>query len=328
MVATLTPQQVRLAGGVVACDDEPRLARAVRSLLRSRLPDSVKWSGIWIIVSPSRDRTVAVARELARQDYRIHLIEETARRGKSAALARLFTELEGDYAVLLNGDAEADPLASSRLLAAAPKSKTPFAVMARPIPERVPSNLFGRSLSLLWELHHRLHLEMIQSGRGTHVSDELLLIPLGHTPPLAEGIINDGAFIGSWVTREGGQLAYAPSALVRIAVPSAPSELIEQRRRIRRGHDQIRRLTGSSPTTLDHQLLRDPVRAARIVWAALRNQPRPVSSLTALVGMEVLSATLATVDWAMQRATPYVWTRVRTGPIDVPSTTQEPISAL
>lgn len=300
----------------MACDDEPRLARAVHSLLGSFLPDTVQWSGIWVIVSPSRDRTVEVARGLAREDSRVHLIEETTRRGKSAALARLFRELEGDYAVLLNGDAEAEISAIDRLLAVAPRSGGPFAAMARPIPDQVAKSLFGRSLSLLWELHHWLHLDMIRSGRGTHVSDELLLVPLGPPPPLAEGIINDGAFIGGWVTREGGELAYAPSARVRIAVPASPGELIQQRRRIRLGHRQIQRMTGRAPSTLDKQLVRDPAHALRILRAAMKSKPGSFAALLFLVSLEGVSGGLAFVDRIARRAEPAVWARVETSRAD------------
>ncbi|HKS59869.1 MAG TPA: glycosyltransferase family 2 protein, partial [Thermoplasmata archaeon] len=178
-------RRVRIAGGVVAFQDEGRLAGSVRSLLRQNLPPGVEWTDVWVVVSPSTDRTLEVANSLAAEDPRVKVVLEAQRRGKSAALAEVLQRATGDYLVLLNGDARALPGAVSALLRAAPTLPGPFAVMGRPTPMRLDHSPLDSAVELLWDVHHAFHQHLIQNGRSTHLSDELLLIPLAYPPPLS-----------------------------------------------------------------------------------------------------------------------------------------------
>ncbi len=304
--------RLRLAAGVVAYNDAERLGAAVASLLDQPLPPNVEWTGLWLVVSPSEDRTVEVARSLAGRFPGVHLVEEAERAGKSSALAQLFAQMEGDYAVLLNGDAEAQAGAVAQLVSALPNLSLPFAIMARPVPGLEGSGAFEGCVRLLWQLHHRLHADLLSSGRGTHVSDEMLLVSLRYRPPFSPGIINDGAFIGGWVVREGGVLAYASAARVRVAAPASVKDLVQQRRRIRHGHSQAYRLTGVAPTTLDRRLVRDPGRAVRVILESARAEPHGTRSLLILAGLELAAAALTFADRIMGRKEPVIWPRVST----------------
>ena len=305
---------ILLAGGVTAHEDADRVGPAVRSLLESRLPPGVTWSGVWIVVSPGQDDTVERTRELARADGRIRVIAEPERRGKAAALGRLLGAMHGDLAVLINGDAWAEPEAVAAMLKQAPAWPAPFAVMARPVAVADGPAPRARAVRLLWQLHHDLHDELLNGGGGTPLSDELLMLSLAHAPPLREGIINDGAFIGGWLSRHGGRLVYAPDARVRIALPASLRALVQQRRRIRHGHRQAHRLTGVAPTTLDRELLAAPRRAIDIVRRSIADGADGYVALATLVAVEAAAAALAWTDTVRGSSEPAIWTRVPSDP--------------
>lgn len=308
------PPHLRLAGGIVAYNDVDHLGSAVDSLLSQRLPDGVAWSGLWLVVSPSEDGTVELARSLARADPRIRLIEEPARRGKSAALREVMTHAEGDAVVLLNGDAFAEPGSVAAILAARPELEGPYAVMARPVPSSQGHAPLDRAVQLMWEVHHAFHLHVLSNGEGSHLSDEMLLLPLGQIPPLGEGIITDGAFVGRWLRANGGSLSYAPGAGVTVTVPASLREHLVQRRRIHRGHRQVGQMTGSFPSTLQRWGLRRPAEAIKLVWQSARRNPRPALSLSALLLIESLGGLLAGWDAVTGRGEPAAWERIRGRP--------------
>lgn len=301
---------VRLAGGVVSYGDGARLATAVRSLLRQELPPGTIWSGVWLVVSPGDDDTVRIAEGLSREEPLVHLLVEPERRGKSAALAEVMARAQGDLLVLLNGDAVAEPGAVSSLARAAATGDRPFAVMARPVPTAASNSLLGRVIDLLWAVHHRFHLEILNEGLGCHLSDELMLLPIDRLPPMRAGVVNDGAFIAQWVAARGGTLHYAPSSLVGIAVPRTWPEHLTQRRRILRGHRQITRLTGNAPTTLARFALRHPGRAVRLVVEEVRREPQGSLALLALASLECWAILLARFDEVRGVSDPVRWTRV------------------
>ncbi|MCI4334611.1 MAG: glycosyltransferase [Thermoplasmata archaeon] len=304
---TLAPVQW-LTGGIVAHNEERRLAASVRSLLSQQLPIGFRWGTVWVVVSGSTDGTEQVARSLALEDRRVRLVIESRRRGKSAALALVLARATGHLLVLLNADAVAEPGSLLSLLDRARRLRAPFAVMGRPLPP-APDGGFSDAVTLLWDLHHRLHVAALQGGVGTHLSDELLLLSLTRAPPLAEGIVNDGAFVGAWLSSHAGTLDYSPAAGVGIAVPSRWHEHLRQRRRIHFGHRQVSRLVGVAPTTWLGFLRQRPRAAWALLRAAVRARPDGVRSFAYLATAELAALCLAGFDQLSSREQ-VLWTRV------------------
>ncbi|MCI4347275.1 MAG: glycosyltransferase [Thermoplasmata archaeon] len=303
-----------LVGGVVAYNEERRLATAVESLLAQRLPEGVRWRAITIVASGCTDRTTEVANALAAAHAEVHVLVQPDRRGKASALREIFRAARGDYLVLLNADAAADPDAVAALLHASISLPRPFAVMGRPWPSELPPARIGAGLQLLWNLHHRLHAELIASGEGTHLSDELLLLPISHLPPLPPGVVNDGAFIGAWLRSQGGSLAYAPDARVHIEVPWTLSDHVRQRRRIHSGHRQVKELVGVTPTTIESFFLRRPKRAVGLLGSAVRETPDGGIALVWLAAGELASAAAAFWDSIPPRRSHRLWVPIREAP--------------
>jgi glycosyltransferase involved in cell wall biosynthesis len=294
-----------LTGGVVAYNEATRIRGALESLLAQELPPGGAWDRIWVVASGCTDGTASIARSI---DPRIQVIEEPERRGKAAALLEIFRRAQGDYLVLLNADAVAAPTAIRELLATAEPLHAPFAVMAHPLPPQPPDPGFGESVDLLWELHHRFHEFVIGRGEGTHLSDELLLLPTDALPPLPPGVVNDGAFVGAWLTTQGGRLAYAPAAHVTIEVPLRFHDHVAQRRRIVFGHREVTDLVGVPPLTLERYARHHPRRAAGLLLGALRGRPHALRALSVLVAAEISAGVFAQWDRVPPRRDHTRWT--------------------
>ncbi len=324
--AAAPPPALRLTGGIVAFNEERGIGRAIDSLLGQRLPEGIVWDRVWVVASGCEDRTEEVARTAAARDPRLGLVVEPDRGGKARALGQVFRRAEGDLVVLLNADAEAAPDAVARMVAAARGHPPPFAVMARPVVPGVAESPWDRSVRLMWAIHDELHRELLGAGTGTHVADELLLVSRPGVPPLPEGIINDGSYLGAAIRRCGGSLLYAPEARVAIDVPRSLGDHLVQRRRIHVGHLQVRELLGVPPTTISRFARRDPLRAIRLLRRTVPPGLSGAASLAGLAGAEALAAMLSLWDRGpLGRADPVRWQRIgarappprRSGPADV-----------
>jgi Glycosyltransferase like family 2 len=302
---------IELVGGVVAFNEERRLATAVESLLTQRLPRGARWRTVWVVVSGCTDGSEQVAQAIASRHPEVRVLVQKDRRGKASALREVFRETHGDFLVLLNADAVAGTGAVSALLRAANSLVPPFAVMGHVEPSDLPPSGQGNGIRLLWRLHHRLHEELFSTGEGTHVSDELLLLPGSPLPPLSEGIVNDGAFIGAWLRTQGGRLSYAVDARVTIEVPWTLADHLRQRRRIHVGHQQVTTLIGVAPTTMGRYFLRRPRRALRLLASEVRAMEGGAAALAWLVLGEIGSIAAAIWDQLPPRRSHQLWTPIR-----------------
>jgi hypothetical protein len=308
------PAELRLTGGIVAHNEELTVRSSIRSLLSQRLPDGVRWDRLWVVASGCTDATVDRVESLARVDPRVGLVVEPDRRGKAQALGEVFARATGHALVLLNGDAVAEPGAVAALLARAPPPGRPYAVMGRPVTPAKRGRLLEEAIDLQWELHHQFHLETLGSGRGNHLSDELLLVGLPGVPGIPRGIVNDGSYFGAYLAARGGLLAYAPEARVRVAVPSKTVDHLGQRRRIQWGHVQVARLAGQRPTTFPTLFRKDPSSALALLRRTLSGRPHAARSMGLLVSLEVAAAGLATWDRFARGRDHVRWRRIRAAP--------------
>lgn len=301
---------VALSAGVVAYNERGRIRGAIRSLLDQSLPEGVGWVEVTVVVSGSTDGTDQVVRELAASDPRIRLVVQAQREGKSSALAEVFRRAKGDYLVLLNGDARAAPGAVAALVEAAAPPTERFAVMGRPVPPTGAPGTFSSAIALLWSIHHVLHASLLSDGRGNHLSDELLLLPVRELPPLGAGIVNDGSFVGGWLVQNHGELRYAPAAVATISSPRTFREHVRQRRRIVFGHRQILDRLAVQPLTIARFARRSPRQALRLLAGETR-RPGGVLAFSTLLAGEAVAVTLAMVDARSSRQDHVRWNPIR-----------------
>jgi len=299
----------RVAGGIVAYNDEHRIERSIRSLLGQQLPRGTEWSRIWVVASGCTDRTVEIARAVACEDSRLHVLAEERRRGKSAAVREVLRRAEGESLVLLNSDAIAAPGAVAALLARAAGRPTPHAVMARPVAPSTEGSGWASTMRWMWELHHEFHLEMLADGGGAHLSDEMMLVSLPALAWLEDGIINDGGYCAVWLQGHSGGCWYAPDAHVGIDTPSNLGEHLRQRRRIHVGNAQIAAALGRSPLTLLGGLLGRPRETFRALRRAV-GRPGGMRHLAAIAACEGVAQAMALWDRMPPRRDHVHWARI------------------
>jgi hypothetical protein len=310
-------------GGIVAFDDDERVGTAIDSLVLQALPPGIRMDRIWVVAGGRRTRTVEVARQRAASDPRIVVIDETERRGKSAALAEIFRRAEGDFVVLLNGDAVAEPGAVVALLKAVPDTGGAFGVMGRPVPPPSDGSAIGRTMDLLWEVHHQLHDELAHRGELTHLSDEIMLLPVHRLPPFPPGIVCDGSYAAGWILGQGGELRYATSARVQLTVPGRFRDHVAQRRRIRSGHHQGPEESAAASSTIESLAARDPMAAVTVLLRSVRSVPQGFATLILLGGAEAVAAVLSRWDrWA--RVDRGLWPRIDSPPLDARDSPSHP----
>lgn len=307
-----SPPPVRLlAGGVVAHNEERNIEAAIRSLLDQDLPSGVRWSSFVVVASGCSDGTLAIAERVAREDPRVRVIAESERRGKSHALRTVLSEADGDAVVLLNSDAIAQAGAVRNLLRASEGRAAPFAVMGRPVVPTDGSGPWSGAVSAMWKLHHHFHETLQAHGGGAHLSDELLLVSLDPMPPMPDGVINDGSYLGVWLAQHLGGRWYAPDARVTIQVPGSMKDHLVQRRRIHVGNAQVTSLLGLAPSTFFRLLVQEPSEAIHLVRCVVGSQPGGAQGFLALAVAELASQVLAVWDRIPPARDHVHWQRIR-----------------
>ena len=285
-----------LSAGIVAHNEERNLETAFRSLVDQDLPEDAAWESFWIVAAGCTDGTVAVAERLAKADPRVRVLIEAERLGKAHALREIFVRARGTALVLLNADARAEGGAVRALLDVARDYPAPFAVMGRPVLPPGTEGRWAEELRLMWALHHEFHLELQRLGGGAHLSDELLLVSLPGYPALPDGTINDGSYLGVWLSQHGGHRLYAPGALVTVDVPWAVRDHLEQRRRILYGNYQVTTALGEAPSTFVRFAVRSPSRAVELLGRSAPSKRTGRIPLARLAAAEAVAITLANWD--------------------------------
>ncbi len=274
-------------------------------------------------LSGCTDGTVAVAERLAKADPRVRVLIEAERLGKAHALREIFVRARGTALVLLNADARAEGGAVRALLDVARDYPAPFAVMGRPVLPPGTEGRWAEELRLMWALHHEFHLELQRLGGGAHLSDELLLVSLPGYPALPDGTINDGSYLGVWLSQHGGHRLYAPGALVTVDVPWAVRDHLEQRRRILYGNYQVTTALGEAPSTFVRFAVRSPSRAVELLGRSAPSKRTGWIPLARLAAAEAVAITLANWDRIPPRTDHVRWRRIRSttavGSVGLPS---------
>jgi hypothetical protein len=121
-------------------------------------------------------------------------------------------------------------------------------VGGRPVPDNDPSSLVGRMVRLVWEMHHRISLEVAKTG-------EIVAFRASLVEYVSELSVVDEASIEDIVRAKGYTLGYVPDAIVTNHGPESLPEYFEQRRRIARGHYWLEFAFGYEVATLDRGLL-------------------------------------------------------------------------
>ena len=294
--------------GICAADSAANLGRLLRLIENESYTDGLRLRKVVLVASGCDPEGMAFARDLARRDQRLILIEEPIRRGKSAAINQIIENFDGEFLVLVNSDAVPERGAISRLLREIASDDNVGVVSASPVVGD-EEGIMGTVLRLIWGVHKECLLRLNEGERNNHCCDELIVARSEALQRLPEDTVNDGAYMAGNAHRAGYSIKYCEAAKVRIDVPRSLIELMRQRRRIVYGHFQIWKSVGESPRTLESMLIDNPILSISILVKTLASSPRLLLALPVALLGEAVSVILAIYDNVTSNKKHAIWDR-------------------
>jgi|HubBroStandDraft_1064217.scaffolds.fasta_scaffold38949_2 poly-beta-1,6-N-acetyl-D-glucosamine synthase len=271
---------------VVPAHNEASNIRRVLTALLEQKTSFAHIVEIVVVASGCTDDTADLARDIGRGRPGMHVHVQERREGKVAAINMYLRRRDprAEVVVLCSADLDVEPDVVEKMACFLRDNARVGMVGGRPMPNNDGSNLVGRMVHLLWELHHHVSLEVPKMGEI--VAFRALLVE--HVSELS---VVDEASIEDIVRSKGYSLGYVPDAIVTNHGPETLTEYFEQRRRIARGHYWLEFAFGYEVATLERGLL-----AKATVRVARRQDRMGRVALAAAIGTEVAARVLGFWD--------------------------------
>jgi cellulose synthase/poly-beta-1,6-N-acetylglucosamine synthase-like glycosyltransferase len=205
---------------------------------------------IVVVASGCTDGTADVAREVGRGRPGMHVHVQQRRAGKVAAINAYLKvrDPRAEVTVICSADLSIAPDVIEKMVAFLRDHPEVGMVGGRPVPNNDGTKLVGRMVKILWDMHHRVSLEVPKMGEIVAFRSHLVEY-------VSELSVVDEASIEDIVRAKGYTLGYVPDALVTNHGPETLPEYFEQRRRIARGHYWLEFAFGYDVATLDRSIL-------------------------------------------------------------------------
>ncbi|XXF81426.1 glycosyltransferase [Myxococcaceae bacterium GXIMD 01537] len=236
---------MRVSVVVPAFNEERNIRRLLGTVLAQRLAAGVLLEVV-VVASGCTDGTCAEVRAVMAEDARVRLIVQDARLGKAAAINAYLRERDptAELVIISSADILVQPGCMELLVRAFVADARLGMCGGRPVPTNPRSDLLGRMVGFLWDLHHERALESPKLGEFVAVRAALL-----HALPLQTAV--DEASIEASITQQGYRLGYVPEAVITNRGPERLVEYFEQRRRIAAGHYWLKDSSGYTVSTLN-----------------------------------------------------------------------------
>jgi cellulose synthase/poly-beta-1,6-N-acetylglucosamine synthase-like glycosyltransferase len=281
--------------GICAADSAANLDKLLGLIESEIYPSGLLLRKVVLVASGCDPKAMVFARELANRDQHFVLIEEPARRGKSAAINQIMENFNGQFLVLVNSDAVPERGAISRLLHEIARDNSVGMASASPIVGD-KGGITGNVLRLIWEVHNRFLQKLNHGDLNNRCCDELLVLRAEAVHKLPPDTVNDGAYLAGMAYLAGYNIRFCETARVKIDVPQNFVDVIRQRRRIVYGHFQIWKTVGQPPKTLESMLMSNPVLSLSILIRTMAGSPMLAVALPVAIMGEVASVFLAIWD--------------------------------
>jgi poly-beta-1,6-N-acetyl-D-glucosamine synthase len=259
--------------GLCAYNEARTIAASLSSVLSQSLSDGVELLEVIVVASGCTDDTEAIVRSVSSLDPRVNLVHEATRTGKASALNKILSISRGELIVFTNGDAVLEEGALAALVDTFRRWPAVEVACGAPVVVARRGDLVTPAARLLWRLHNRTLQALSDQSGPNHCCDELFVVRRGVIDGFPPGIINDGAYLGALMAHRNRSVRFVSSARVRVRVPSSAGGLLLQRRRILRGHRQVKESLGLSVNTLESLARRDPAFVGGLVARELLSWP-------------------------------------------------------
>ncbi len=264
-------------------------AANIRRLLTALIRQQTRFARIVeivVVASGCTDDTADVARDVGVGRPGIHVHVQERREGKVAAINAYLKmrDPRADVVVVCSADLDPDPAVIEKMATFLRDHPRIGMVGGRPVPNNDGGQLVGRMVRVLWELHHRVSLEVPKMG-------EIVAFRAPLVEYVSELSVVDEASIEDIVRAKGYELGYVPDAIVVNHGPETLGEYFEQRRRVARGHYWLSFAFGYEVATLDRGLL------ARTTFEVARGEDSfGRVAIAAAVGVELAARALGFWD--------------------------------
>lgn len=273
----------------------------IKNVLMSLLAQETQFAKvieIVVVASGCTDDTAALAREVARGRPGMHVVVQERRGGKVAAINEYLRVRDRRAAVLVSCSADVfvAPDVIEKMVCHLRDNAEVGMVGARPMPDNEKSDLVGRIVHILWDLHHRIALDTPKMGEVVAFRAELVDF-------VSELSIVDEASVEDIIRSKGYTLGYVPDAIVTNHGPERVSEYFEQRRRIARGHTWLKFAFGYRVATMNNGSV------LKSTFDLLREaDPEDRRALGAAIAIEVAARAAGFVDARVVGGRHRTWT--------------------
>ncbi len=263
-----------------------------------------------VVASGCTDNTADLVREVMRDDPRVLLVEEEIRSGKASAINQILSMCPSGLLALVDADTRLPQNSVKEVMRAFSDEKIGV-VGALPVVGNAENGTVAESAAIIWRVMSRALNELSVRGDLSFVMGELYCFRPNIVREIPAGVVNDDAYVASFVRGRGFKVVIAPRANFVTKVPSSIPDYVAQRRRVTYGHLLIRARTGRFATSMEGIALNHTwtLIRAMIREAALR----PASMIRALLVMEleVVAGLLAWMDLKMGKQH-VLWKRIET----------------
>jgi biofilm PGA synthesis N-glycosyltransferase PgaC len=277
--------------GVIAYNEAGNIIRLLSALCEQKL-SQVEIAEIIVVSSANTDGMDDLVREFAQTHFKVSLISESQRSGKSSAINIFLGKAKSEICIIESGDTIPAPDTIEKLVVPFADSKT-GATGGRPSPVNDEKTLMGYSVHLLWRLHHRMALIHPKLGEMIAFRRVFDAIPKDSAV--------DEASIEALVRGKGLKLLYIPDALIYNKGPENLKDFIKQRRRIQNGHLWLMKMQNYKVASQDSGIL------LNIFRQEIAERPLQVFKLFFVILLEIYCRMLGTYDYRIKKKNPFTW---------------------
>lgn len=251
--------------------------------------EQINIRSIVVVSSGSTDRTDTIVAEYSKRDTRVHLLKESRRNGKAAAINLFLKTAKEKVIVIESADTIPIPKTIEHLCLPFTKDKTIGMTGGAPIPVNDPDTFIGYIVHAWWWFHRNI------PRFGEIIAFRNII------PSVAANTAVDEAYIQAKMIQKGYQVVHVDEAVVSNKGPENVGDLIKQRRRIFNGHARLHRdenihISNMTKSSISLLLFKYEIKSIKhFFW------------LVAGIAIEVLSRFLGAWDTHVRKLNPFAW---------------------